>query len=758
MKKDLKAYDKDVSLAIKWLKELRSVFKQHVNVSISILLITLGGSFIKGPLSSFWQMLVIMLYNLFGVDYTPNNDSDSVAIVRMIIGLLIIVSGIFVLFKRRSDQVQPNEPHEKALISKTPDIFTEGNRPLFIEINRENERYSGSIFQEKWEAAFPLADLQIEKSTTLVTGNSRTLGEVVEALHNFTSSNLSEGIQLKIGEFLFQQTLGQLPEGEREKLMKESGLFVKIVTKNEWIAALPWNLMAHMGKLLCARGWSFALTKEPARSECILPPSPSFLIIAPQPVGEAETGAREHLEELENHLFVYNPALSFGHNLKEVHTWEEFIVEIETFQPHIIYYYGHASGDSDRMSLLFSTETDQKRLEKSISDFIQALERLKRPPVLIYINCCSGNSGGHFVGAGLSLHNIIPAVIISRTLTNITTAREQALILLKSILIWAISPHKAVAALHTSMDLTKSSIVDMHWRTPLFFGDYKKWMAQRATAPDRLTEDPYWNLKIDRVKQYSLVSSQTGLMMREQKPRSHVFVWYGQEGQGIETFHKRLLVELREQLTSTCVLQIRPRWPEHLEQEDDYHTAFGDVLAETFNKVRSIEEIPSHIRSESQGKPTLLYVRHEPVRSTRVINPVSLKQYVKWWDTEFVPKLEKKQYALLTISFLVNNPPQFVEDMKEEKIEELHNQHTVFWLLDEMENVAKRDLLLFLQTHNITLPEDRRDEVLDAVIKSTGGQYEQTIEELKNLRKMAWRVRGTKKSKGKKMEKKEFDY
>jgi hypothetical protein len=45
-------------------------------------------------------------------------------------------------------------------------------------------------------------------------------------------------------------------------------------------------------------------------------------------------------------------------------------------------------------------------------------------------------------------------------------------------------------------------------------------------------------------------------------------------------------------------------------------------------------------------------------------------------------------------------------------------------LLDEMEHLAKKDLLDFLKTHNIKLPQSRQDKVLEAILKETGGHYE----------------------------------
>ena len=96
--------------------------------------------------------------------------------------------------------------------------------------------------------------------------------------------------------------------------------------------------------------------------------------------------------------------------------------------------------------------------------------------------------------------------------------------------------------------------------------------------------------------------------------------------------------------------------------------------------------------------------------------------------------------------------------MKEEKIDELDLKYTVFWPLDEMEKVAKKDLLLFLRTHNIDLPIDQRDRVLNKILDKTGGRYEHTIEELRKIRNEALSAEDMTNGKWKKIAKKIFDY
>lgn len=625
-------------------------------------------------------------------------------------------------------------------------------RPVFIEINQNQEGYSGRIHQGTPEQAFPLPHLALGRTVQPVKDRDWTLDELLGAIIAYKADDIrafDERVQLDVGRYLYAQTLGRLPQVWQQQLTRQTALELRILTRDEWIVRLPWNLLTDQHIFRCATGWSVAVcsrsgfmaytsgqeTSGNRPLVCHLPPSPRLLIVAPQPVGVAATHAGEHLEDLENLLSSHDPRLCSGNHLRIASTWEQFIQLAQDFKPQLVYYYGHGIGDRQKTRLVFATGAALTRVDKPVADFALCLRRLETPPFLVYMNCCLGDAGG-FLGVGMQLGDFIPAVITNRTVAEIDVARAQAITLWKQILVYAVPPHQAVAAMYANLDLQQLTLADIRWITPVLHAHYTQWQATRSTPPDRLSDDPHWHLKIDRVSQYNSVIAQTRLMLREQKPKSLVFVWYGEEGQGIEIFHKRLLVELREELTNAFVYQRRPRWPEHLE---DYHTAFSDVLTETFG-VNTLEDIPARVRAESQGRPTLIYVRHEPVRSTQLINPQSLKEYVLWWDTEFVPKLERKQFALLTVSFLVVNPPAFAEYVEDEHIEELDLKQTVFWLLDEMEKLAKKHLLLFLRTHNIELPRDRKDKVLQKILTQTGGRYEQTVEALKQLRQEAWRV------------------
>jgi len=133
-------------------------------------------------------------------------------------------------------------------------------------------------------------------------------------------------------------------------------------------------------------------------------------------------------------------------------------------------------------------------------------------------------------------------------------------------------------------------------------------------------------------------------------------------------------------------------------------------------------------------------VRHTPVRSAKaVINVKTFKTYLEWWDMNFAPVLDGQVFAVLGASFVVKEPGKFERLLIErERLHDVPFSRTVFKLLDVMREVAKSDLRDFLRTHNIAVPPGRVDKLLDSILAKTGGRYEATLEELKDIAARVW--------------------
>lgn len=610
----------------------------------------------------------------------------------------------------------------------------------FVEISVAGNGYRGAIHPGNPAAAHNVPDLKLAPTDTVtIRGQTYSWNSLLQTLVAYQPQALAdlfdERGQLEIGQQLYRQTLGQLPEAERRRLHDpNTAVDIRIVTHDEHIARLPWVLLAYNGLFLAATGWSIALAGKTDLIDCELPPSPRILVIAPEPLQTPPTYADLHLETLEQELVAHDHRLTWGRHLQRVATWADFSEQVKTFAPQIIYYYGHGEGDSQRARLLFADEVDQSRHPVPVADFALQLRNLPTPPLLVYVNCCLGDAAGN-LGVGRQLTDFVPAVITNRTLASTSAAQAQALALWKSVLLAGETPQRAVANLYRGLIDLRLTTADVRWLTPVLHCHYDRWQANPPTPPSRLVHDPHWHLKIDRVIQFSVVAEQTRQMLRERKPRSHAFVWYGREGEGIEIFHQRLNIELRASLGNVYLDEVRPEWPMEFA---NFHRSCQDMLCEAF-EVSELAAIPARIRAKTAGafgQQTLVYVRHQPVRSPKVLDADKFQRYTEWWDNVFAPLLEPHQFALLGVSFLVNDPVKFQARM--ERIEDLDLHLTAVRLLDEMEKLALKDLRDFLRKHNLRFPLERRDQVLSKILTKTGGRYEQTVEELKNLVNLAW--------------------
>jgi len=607
----------------------------------------------------------------------------------------------------------------------------------FLEIDNKAGYYEGHIHQGDQASAYFLPKLELGPRTEItIKGKSYTLSKLIQSLNVF-----DERDQLELGRYLYAQTLGQWQGGQHQNV--EVDIQLRIITEDEHILRLPWVLLARNGIFLVIAGWSISLSRSGTLIDCELPPSPHLLMVMPQPIDWPDTQAKAHLEDLEEMLSQADHHFYQGRHLQVARTWEEFQSQVTNQHYDLLYYYGHGVGNIHHSRLVFASGKTGKQKEVPVADIAACLRQAPNgPPLLAYVNCCQGDAGG-ILGAGRQLLDLIPAVVTNRTVAHIDAARPQAMQFWRATLLEGMPPHVAVVGIYSRLADMDLSLKDVRWMTPVLHNRYRNWKANppRRSQPYR---DPHWQLKVDRVSQFSQVAYQTRQMLRERKPRALAYIWYGQKGQGLDLFHQRLKVELRDDISNVRLYEVRPRWPDDLHKPS---RSFKDMLLEAF-EVISLDDIPGRIRTQTQGesgRQTLVYVRHQPVplpndpKKPAIIKPDVLRTYLEWWDCNFVPLLHRETdaFGLLGVSFEVHNPPKFLEVLTK-KVDDLEMSHTVLHVLDEMERLAKKDLRDFLKTHNIDLPSNRRERTLDKVLEETRGHYEKTLDALKLLVERAW--------------------
>jgi hypothetical protein len=579
-----------------------------------------------------------------------------------------------------------------------------------------------------------------EESIT-IKGYDVSLAELSQALIDYDEDWLADVLdergQLEVGKYLFQEIFDAITPYD----LTEDGRNVelRIITKDEDIARLPWTLLAYHSVFLSTMGWAISLTTNPGTVFCELPPRPKILAVAPQPDELPATGAEEHLQEMKELLTAADLAYGDPDRFRVVTDLASFYAELENLQPDILYYYGHGIGNQQTTRLLFAGQQGQVR-ETPLPDLAAALQNLPEHgrPKLAYINCCQGDSGG-LLGVGRQLLPHIPAVVTNRTTAFINAARPQALAFWESLLLKGEAPHQALAATHARIGGLDLTTADIRWMTPVLHCRYDQWQATPPVAPDRSERDPHWQLKVDRVNQFSKVFYQTHQMLLERKPRGLAYLWYGTPDQGLEIFHRRLSVELQEKLSETAVY-LRPlEWPDELY---DPARSFADRFCQAF-EVESLEHIPARIRTFSRGmssRKVLVYLCHRPVASRSTFAPKNIRLYLDWWNRKFLPLVPSNAHVLLGISYHAKKPATFYDFLvQKEKLDEFTMSDAVLEILDELERVTRRDLIDFIRTHKIAVPTTFRDKAIDDILARSTGSYIRVIDELEHLESCIWR-------------------
>jgi hypothetical protein len=406
-----------------------------------------------------------------------------------------------------------------------------------------------------------------QNDTLTIKGETVSLGSLLTKLADYQISELARLFddrgQLEIGRYLFGQVFRPLTDADRLRL-RSAKVEVRIVTRDEHIARLPWSLLADGETFLTTEKWSVGLSaREEECADCLLPPSPRLLFAAPQPRGWDATEAADHIAELETSLAIANPLHARDKHLRVVETWDEFEAALKSFRPHILYFYGHGTADLNASRLIFSAADGSTPVPKPMADLANLLRSLEKDcPLVVYVNCCKGDVGG-LLGAGLQLGAFIPAVITNCTVARVDAAREQAKTVWKSILISGVAPHEAVICMRRRVADANFSFSDVRWITPVLHYRYKRWEFKPPANELRSQLKANWENRLDRTKQAGEVILRLGSILQAQKRRRSVaFLWHGHEGQGVEQFYHRLEIELQDRFPDVAFCEITPAWPQ----------------------------------------------------------------------------------------------------------------------------------------------------------------------------------------------------
>jgi hypothetical protein len=356
----------------------------------------------------------------------------------------------------------------------------------------------------------------------------------------------------------------------------------------------------------------------------------------------------------------------------------------------------------------------------------------KRPPSLVYVNCCMGETGG-VLGVGRQLSSFIPAVVTNCTSAYIQAARAQAMTFWREALIEGAAPHEAVAAVRRAAVIDHGlTFADLRWLVPTLRVRYRNWSFQPPGREGRDRDDVNWEHKLDRTHQFGQVLYRTRMLMDEDRHRLLACVWYGRRGQGLQQFHERLHLELPAHVEEFECHRVKPHWPE---QWLDFRKTAGGMLAHALGAGNASEIAQKIAATYGTEKNILLYVDHTTIaldqdEDKNLFDVKRLRDYFDWLDQTFARHLPTNVVALFGISFVTPSPEEFRNAfVGEGGIIEIEFDRLRVELLAEMKSLEWEDLLDFIRTHDVVWPRDvhRRRQLFNDLVSKTEGVYEQIL-------------------------------
>lgn len=134
--------------------------------------------------------------------------------------------------------------------------------------------------------------------------------------------------------------------------------------------------------------------------------------------------------------------------------------------------------------------------------------------------------------------------------------------------------------------------------------------AASQAADDKLSLEPDWRQKLDRIEQTGTARYLIGDMLKYGHPQCICFCWYGGEKDGVALFHNRLENEFDVESGGRC-WSVQPEWPGVVNR-----SGFRDMLRQTFDGQGDIgTAVRQHFRGRHDRRH-LLYVNHSPVEQT----------------------------------------------------------------------------------------------------------------------------------------------
>ncbi|QTA78700.1 Alpha/beta hydrolase fold-containing protein [Desulfonema limicola] len=588
-----------------------------------------------------------------------------------------------------------------------------------------------------------------------------SLNSLVSTIDHFDIDQIKQYLndennsQFMFGRYLYKNIFNDIPFSQIRPQTGETQLL--FITSDNYFSRLPWHLLADRRGFLT--NCSVSICPDLPEKDAELPKNPILLAVSSYPV-EKKPEMEIHIKNLKKMLIAHDSSSPPGEKRLTMNPVErkmllahdsnflpgerfisaqfltEFKRKLKEISPQAIYLNTPFTGTAYNPKIVFNDNNELAEMQ--VTELAELLEQKDRKPIVLYLNSFEG-SASVITGAARILLHQVPAVIAVRSPALGKAALKQALMFWHGLFIRGLPPHKIISKMAWNTSELSLNIPDPRWAVPILYRNYDKWKSYPPKTIKRDERDPYWSFKLDRVQQFTRVFSQVFDMFHEKKPKSCAYLWYGKPDQGVDIFLNRLKVEFQEKLKQVGMIVKNPIWPHIIDKPEK---SYSQMMCQAFG-TEDLKQIPMKIREQLNlmgDKKGLVYIGHEPVRYEYQCSPENLETYIKWWDSEFVKLLPEKTYSLLGIPFINSDPKKFLNLLTETlKLDRIDLKRTVFQILDELDCIELNDLITFVKTHNILIPEENRNMILSKILDNTNGQYNKVIDELQKHENKIWK-------------------
>ncbi|KQT58248.1 hypothetical protein ASG52_22640 [Methylobacterium sp. Leaf456] len=370
------------------------------------------------------------------------------------------------------------------------------------------------------------------------------------------------------------------------------------------------------------------------------PSVPRLLLVAPEASDADPTAAAEHIAALHAALDPYYAAHDSAECIRIVKTFDAFaeVVGTGTFDPHIVYFYGH--GETSGQGTQFRFKTAEGHADpRSVDELRQALDRLNKrtgAPPLVWFNACLGAAADQ----DSALTSLAPAsacVITTRTIASAADARRLAETALPLIVTQGYAPHSALGkALNERPPAMKSA----SWANLVISAQYRMWAAlgpaSRRTVDAEAVGD--FPAQLDRIEPLNAIAERLVARLGQPVAGPEVVLWRGGTEQGLDVFEDRvaelLLDEFPQWQVNTRRIELQANC--NPAKTEDRAAQFKVALLAGLlreppqpNKVPDARRICDILRNIAGGRRNILALEHGPFKDADL---GLVQSYLDFWS------------------------------------------------------------------------------------------------------------------------------